>query len=155
MAVEVVVNSSNEWDFLEPEPTPNYDTSPSHESLSPIERRTLLTERLRCLSQELSSAQDRYDQCILRRIAASALGHIIDDSEFQAIKATINQLVPERLACISAISDANQTIRHHGIDTRELSAHLARIGYQNPALTDREENLFDLESNLAERLIQE
>lgn len=155
MAVEVVVNGSNEWDFLEPEPAPDYNADPLHESLSPVERRTLLTERLRCLGQELSQAQTDYDRCILQRIAASALGQVVDDSEYRAAKATINRLVPERLACISAISEANRMIRHHGIDTYELSAHLARIGYQNPALADHNDDLFDLRASLAELTVQD
>jgi hypothetical protein len=118
------------------------------------EWRALLAEQLHSVSQELSEAQTRYDHCILRRIAASALGQTIDDSEFQAAKEDINRLAPERLACISALRSANQTIRHHGIDTYELSVNLAQVGYQNPALNDQHDGLSDLRSSLADLLTE-
>lgn len=98
------------------------------------ERRFLLAELIRGLSQEVSDAQNNYNHCILRRIAASALGEAHDDPAFNAARATINELIPEQLAYIAALSETNHTLRHYGVDTYQLSTELAQTGYQNPAL---------------------
>ena len=155
MSIDVFISSSNDRNFAEPESPLNHEPTPSFESLPPVERRTLLAERLRCLSQELSDTQTRYDQCILQRIAARALGQPIDETEFEAAKTSLNQLTPEWLACITAISETNEMIRRQGIDTYELSNHLSRLGYQNPELTYQDDSLFDLTPSLGELLIRE
>jgi hypothetical protein len=157
MSVEVIAGSNNEWNFFEPEPTPSHDDTPLAEPPSPVERRTLLAERLRRLSQELSDTQDHYDQCVQRRREAMALGQPFSEIEFQTVTADLNRLIPERLACMVAIEEANDAIRNQGgIDTYGLAAHLARIAYQNPALTNQEEDsLFDSTPSLAQLLTLE
>lgn len=147
MSVEVLIGSSNDWGFLKPDSPARHDEIVVSEALSPIERRTLLAEQLRCLSQELSIARDHYNLCICRRIAASALGHVIDDSEFRLAQANLNRLAPERLACMVAIRDTNEILHLQGADTHELAAHLTRISYHNPALADHEDNIFGTPSD--------
>ena len=155
MSVEVIVGGNNDWNFLEPAPTPSHDDTPLSEPLSPVERRTLLAERLRCLSQELNDVQNHYDQCISRRIAAMVLDQPFNEIEFQTVTAALNRLVPERLACMAAIEDANDAIRNQGIDTYGLAAHLGRLGYQNPALADQDAILFDPTPSLGQLLVLE